>query len=200
MTPARTAPADVVRRGLRILAPFAGALLALPAAAAGAAGEAPEPHRGSLSAELLAAAFAIGVVMAAWWLASLRHRRSRGLVLPVRPAPRPSPGERDGRLVPADPERRWSAQIEWREGDGGGRFCVTAREAGVPAEAVIGVSRPLRWPPGDREAVRELTRAADDLATEVTAAGWRPVAAGGDWFAKRFEWEPATGRSPAEAR
>jgi hypothetical protein len=71
---------------------------------------------------------------------------------------------------------------------------VTAQEAGIPSEAVLGESRPLEWPPGDPEAVRAMTRAAEELAAAVTASGWRPVATGREWFAKRFEWEPVDAR------
>ena len=110
---------------------------------------------------------------------------------PVRPAagePPPAPVAAPAPAgFPPDPRLTWAAEIEWREIDGESRFCVIARGAGT---VEIAQSPALDWPPEGPAAVKAVTDAADDLAASLVAAGWKPLAPGSAWYAKRFAWEP----------
>ena len=89
--------------------------------------------------------------------------------------------------APPDPRRSWAAEIEWRQIDGESRFCAIARGA---ATVEVAQSPPLDWPPEGPAAVQAVTDAADELAATLVAAGWKPLAPGSAWYAKRFAWEP----------
>jgi MYXO-CTERM domain-containing protein len=93
-------------------------------------------------------------------------------------------------LAPPDPERRWTAELEWHDEAGGPRFHVIARaEDGGPA-ARIASSERLEWPPPDAVAVQRLRRTVARIEAAVRDAGWAPLPAGETWYAKRFAWAP----------
>jgi hypothetical protein len=100
--------------------------------------------------------------------------------------PQPRPGVR-----PPDPDRRWTAEIQWARSGDTARFCVAARDEQGESEPVIARSEPFDWPPEGPEAVQALVGAADALSEGLTVAGWTPLPRGEAWYAKRFEWEPA---------
>jgi hypothetical protein len=59
----------------------------------------------------------------------------------------------------------------------------------------------LEWPPSSPDAVQALTVAADRLEASLLGAGWRKLAPGAAWYARRFGWEPArAGTTPPEAQ
>lgn len=96
---------------------------------------------------------------------------------------------------PSDAGVERVAQIEWRHDADGARFHVVARSVPGHDETLIAESEPLEWPPSSQEAVLAFTRAPDELAASVTAAGWRAIEPGEAWYAKRFAREPADGTS-----
>jgi hypothetical protein len=104
---------------------------------------------------------------------------------PSEPPP-PRPGVR-----PPDPDRRWTAEIQWARSGDSARFCVAARDEQGESEPVIARSEPFDWPPEGTDAVQALVGAADALSEGLTVAGWTPLPRGEAWYAKRFEWEPA---------
>lgn len=91
---------------------------------------------------------------------------------------------------PPDPRRPWAAEIEWCEAGGEWRFRVLARTPGGEAPSTVVDSPPLEWPPSSETAVEALTRAAERLEAVMVAAGWKALAPGDAWYAKRFAWEP----------
>jgi hypothetical protein len=105
-------------------------------------------------------------------------------------------GSRRAAAAPPAPHRAWTAEVEWRAAGGEACFSAVARPAEGAGTAVIAESDRLEWPPMSAAAVAALTAAAEDLETRMVAAGWRPLAPGDAWYAKRFEWEPV-GRMPA---
>jgi hypothetical protein len=133
-----------------------------------------------------------------------RKPRSR-VAPPPEPPPRPvgpvhdPPAKPRSRAAPPDPAIAWTAEIDWREKDGTGRFRVVAT-AQDGRTAVVAQSAVLEWPPRSPEAVKALTAAADRLEASLVAAGWRKLTPGASWYARRFDWEPArAGTRPAEA-
>jgi hypothetical protein len=92
-------------------------------------------------------------------------------------------------LVPTDPSHAWTAEIEWQEAGGDRLFRVIARSE-THAPMVLAASEPLPWPPAGPEAIAAMSSAVDALAARMQAAGWRPLTAGGAWYAQRFAWEP----------
>jgi hypothetical protein len=118
---------------------------------------------------------------------------------PIRAVPDPSDPPapaRSGLATPPDPASAWTAEIDWREKDGVGRFLViaTARDGRT---AVVGRSGSLEWPPSTPDAVQALTAAADGLEASLLDAGWRKLAPGESWYARRFGWEPARAGAPS---
>ena len=108
----------------------------------------------------------------------------------------PPPSSGDDALRPPDPRRGWTAEVEWD----GSCFAVVARTEDGGTGVRLATSAPLPWPPSDAKAVRDLTRAAEHLEASLLAAGWTPLAPGAAWYAKRFAWAAAPGRSaPAPA-
>jgi hypothetical protein len=106
-------------------------------------------------------------------------------------------------LVPPDPHRRWTATIEWHQADTAAHFSVVARAGrGAPA-TVLADSGPVEWPPMTPTSVQALGAAAAQLEASLVAAGWKALAPGHEWYAKRFAWEPVAedaSRSPAGKR
>jgi hypothetical protein len=92
---------------------------------------------------------------------------------------------------PPDHRLAWTAEIEWRQLDGGSRFCAIARG---PETVMLAESPPLEWPPSGAAAVLATTSAAQELAATLENRGWKPLPPGSAWYAKRFAWEPV----PAE--
>jgi hypothetical protein len=111
---------------------------------------------------------------------------------PAAPRLRPvDPPARDpgGAGPPPDRTVAWTAEIEWRDAEGSGRFRVVAR-ATDGRSAVVGRSRALDWPPSGPEAGQALSAAVDRLEAGLTGAGWGKLAPGTAWYARRFGWEP----------
>jgi hypothetical protein len=135
----------------------------------------------------------LGVVIALGALAvpELRRRRAER----PRPAPAPPRG-----VLPPNPQRAWTASIEWRQADGEARFCVLARGSGDEPGSVLAESEPVPWPPTDPAAVQALAEAAQRLEAALLSAGWRPLPPGREWYAKRLSWEPAAARQAARPR
>jgi hypothetical protein len=162
---------------------------------------------------LLGVGAAAAVALAAWlWT---RRRRSAGAAVGAAPPGRPpdasaqppaAPGPPvQARLLPEPPpdptpwlppdtSRAWRAEIEWNHAADASTFRVVARAPDGPSAAVIGESRPLEWPPSSAEAARALPHAVYALGDSLTRAGWRPIAPGEQWHAKRFAWEPVISR------
>jgi hypothetical protein len=93
---------------------------------------------------------------------------------------------------PPDPQRGWSAEIEWCEHGGEWRFRAVARPQEGAGAAIVAESAPLEWPPASDASVQELSGAAELLEAAMVTAGWKALASGGAWYAKRFAWEPDT--------
>ena len=106
-------------------------------------------------------------------------------------AARSEPPEQTPGVRPPDPDRSWTAEIQWARSGDSARFCVVARDEQGRTESVIARSEPFDWPPEGTDAVQALVGAADALAEALTLAGWRPLSPGEAWYAKRFEWESA---------
>jgi hypothetical protein len=104
--------------------------------------------------------------------------------------------DRAAAAVPPDERRVWAAEIEWREVKEGGRFEAVACPTGSRVTATIAESPTLTWPPTDSESVRALVQATSDLELALVGAGWKPVAPGRAWYAKRFAWEPPGDGAP----
>jgi hypothetical protein len=100
-------------------------------------------------------------------------------------------------VVPPDPRREWTAEVEWRPTGRDTRFRALARRPDGGAAVAVAESPQLEWPPSDARSVEALTEAADALATTLEASGWKPLRPGGAWYAKRFRWDPVTADSPA---
>ena len=125
---------------------------------------------------------AAGSLVALAWIG--RRRRRAGAL--------PRAGERPGTRFAAPPDvaLAWTAEIEWHQEPGGSRFRIMAT-AGSPERTAVSESEPLEWPPTGPDSLRALRDAVDELEAGAVAAGWRPVAAGRAWYAKRFTWQPA---------
>jgi hypothetical protein len=96
-----------------------------------------------------------------------------------------------GPVVPPDPASRWSAELEWRDVGGEWRFRAIARTTKGGSGVAVAESSSLEWPPSSDASVQALADAAERLEALMVAAGWKPVAARGPWYAKQFVWEPA---------
>jgi len=177
--------------------------VASPRAAAPPVRSTPAPPSTRRSSTPLVPLALIGVLLALGVLAlpELRRRRSG--------APPPAwrgRYERLRALAPPDPHRGWTAVIEWHEAER--CFRVRAQHSAGDPGAVLAESPPLPWPPADPAAVQALTEAAERLEDALQASGWRALAPGSEWYAKRFAWEASgarrqarpRGRRPAHAR
>ena len=150
------------------------------------------------------------VAAAAASMLLVRRRRSRAFAAPLAPAPpvavagppsgsdrllfsRASPDQPRQRagVSPPEPDRPWTAEIEWTRSGDTARFCVLARDEPGASETVLARSESFDWPPEGTEAVQALVAAADALSEALALAGWKPLPRGEAWYAKRFEWEPA---------
>lgn len=92
--------------------------------------------------------------------------------------------------LPAEPEAAWTAEIEWRGGPDGARFCAVARSADGAGAHMVTESAPVAWPPAGPAGVEALTNAHRELQAALASAGWKPLSPGGRWYATRFAWEP----------
>jgi hypothetical protein len=92
--------------------------------------------------------------------------------------------------TPPDPHRQWTATIQWRHADEDSRFCIVAEPAQGHGATVLAASEPLEWPPTSPASVRALGAATETLATALVSVGWHELPRGGEWYAKRFAWEP----------
>jgi hypothetical protein len=147
------------------------------------------------SAALIVLAFAAGAGALA--VAGLRRRRRRAVAgqSPSTPAPTSAPDSagqvaRAQGPTPPDPQRRWNATIEWRHADAEWRFCVLAEPDQGHASTVLASSEPLEWPPTTPASVQALSGATEKLAASLVSVGWRELPPAGEWYAKRFAWEP----------
>ncbi len=101
---------------------------------------------------------------------------------------------------PPDLRRPWIAEIEWSETEDGARFSAIARaDDGAADEVIVAHSRPLDWPPKDPACLDTLTAAVETLEVALLGAGWRPLANGRAWYAKRFEFAPSASRGGSAA-
>ena len=104
-------------------------------------------------------------------------------------------------LLPAELEAAWTAEIEWRGGPEGARFCAVARRADGAGAHVVAESAPVAWPPAGPAGVEALTNAHRALGAALARTGWKPLSPGSAWYATRFAWEPvAPAPRPARAR
>jgi hypothetical protein len=144
----------------------------------------------SVAVLLFLIADAIALVTLAAALLHRRGDRARG----APPAARRDRHAAAALCPPPDPDRRWSAEIEWRSDGDQARFAVVARDRPTSDGTVLATSAPLDWPPAGPDAVRALSAAADRLAATYTDAGWNPMPPGDAWYAKRFAWLPSQQR------
>ena len=91
----------------------------------------------------------------------------------------------------------WTAEIQWRGGDGLPRFCLVAWPPGGEEAVCLLESQGLEWPPRSEAATETLAGAVADLERSAVAAGWEMAGRGASWFATRFVW-PRTDRAPAQ--
>ena len=106
-------------------------------------------------------------------------------------------------LMPPDPQRRWTATIEWHQTDTAARFSVVARAGRDAAETVLADSGPVEWPPMTPMSVQAVGAATAKLEASLVAAGWTALPPGHEWYAQRFAWEPVAeeaSHSPAAKR
>ncbi len=129
------------------------------------------------------------------WGAWLKARRRRG---DEEDSAAPARGSAFEALQPPDPGAPWFAEVEWHQGSEGTWFRAIAQSPQAQDETVIGESSPIEWPPRSQAAVEGLTRASDELAASMSAAGWRPIDRGRARYARRFIWEPVDA-APAPA-
>jgi hypothetical protein len=105
----------------------------------------------------------------------------------------PAPGV-NGRAAVLPPDRRhaWTAEIEWRHGAAGSRFCVIARNGQGPGDIALALARSdrLEWPPAGPASVQAMTEAAEQLEAALLAAGWKALPRRDTWYAGRFAWDP----------
>jgi len=109
----------------------------------------------------------------------------------------PMAGGAHGGPVPPDPDRAWSAEVEWEHAEGEGRFRVLARDKEDGSAVALAKSEPLEWPPRGPQSVQAMSRAADELESSLLAAGWKPLPPGEAWYAKRFAWARPIAAAPA---
>jgi hypothetical protein len=162
-------------------------------------GTAPDRSDSSPTAWLVVIALAAVLVVLAVVL--LRHRRT-AVQDSNDPAPQPPPDAADQApqadpdpsgsppTAPPDPLRPWTATIQWRHADAESRFCVVAEPAQGHGETVLATSEPLEWPPTTPASVQALTDATEKLAAALASVGWQELPHTGEWYAKRFAWEP----------
>jgi hypothetical protein len=99
--------------------------------------------------------------------------------------------------APPDPERVWTAEVEWRQAGGEARFVVSALPVGPGSATTIAESPPLAWPPTDAASVDALSDAAHALQAAMLSTGWRALEPGSAWYSKRFAWGPPAVPAPA---
>jgi hypothetical protein len=92
--------------------------------------------------------------------------------------------------LPSDPQRGWTAEIEWRASESDSSFWVLAAADDGSGRTPVAQSAALEWPPSGPTAVQALSDAAGALEEALLSAGWAPLPAGDAWYAKRFRWEP----------
>jgi hypothetical protein len=129
------------------------------------------------------------VIAIATALVLLRRRAGRRAGSPAAVESFPS-------LAPPDQGRGWLAEIEWLQSGDEARFRVVARNGEEPA-CVVAESPQLPWPPEGTSSIEAMTKMVDGLVASLAEAGWRPLAPGEAWYAKRFGWEPVPA-PPAE--
>jgi hypothetical protein len=117
-----------------------------------------------------------------WTLVLLRRRRGT-----------PRPNGRRGALPP-DPQRPWTASIDWVEDGAGAHFRVVARAK--DEESTILRSAVLPWPPTDSGAVDAMTTAVERLELRLLDAGWARAEPGPAWYEKHFAWTPKPAAPP----
>jgi hypothetical protein len=146
------------------------------------------------TAALIVLALAAGAGALA--IAGLRRRRAAATgQSPSDPGPT-SPPDSAGQVAgapgprPPDPQRRWNATIEWRHAAAEWRFCVLAEPAQGHESTVLASSEPLEWPPTSPASVQALSTATEKLAASLVSVGWQELPTAGEWYAKRFAWEP----------
>jgi hypothetical protein len=167
-----------------------------------AAQSSPTGLRTVVAAVLAILAFAVGFAIAA-----RSPRRARpGSEWSAEPEPKPPPpaaepsAPRRPTLEPPATGRAWSAEIEWHATAGVGCFRAIARAVDGSDTAFLAKSASVEWPPSGHAAVPTLSTAVEQLEKRFVAAGWRPLAPGGAWYAKRFAWEPVASMPAASGR
>jgi hypothetical protein len=101
------------------------------------------------------------------------------------------------RPVPPDPQRPWTAEVDWAGSGTTARFTVLARSGEQDEATVVAQSAPLAWPPTTPSTFQALTDAVAELERALLYAGWTPLSPGSAWYAKRFAWKPAVVERPA---
>jgi hypothetical protein len=125
---------------------------------------------------------ASAVIAIATALVLLRWRAGRQAGSPAAVEPLPP-------LAPPDQGLGWLAEIEWLQSGDEARFRVVARNGEAPS-CVVAESPRLSWPPAGTSSIEAMTKMVDRLVASLAQAGWRPLAPGEAWYAKRFGWEP----------
>jgi hypothetical protein len=142
----------------------------------------------------IAALLGAGLALSLWY----RHHRTRPpaaapegppAVPLAPPVPPPLPPPRPA-FAPPDPHTAWTAEIAWTEDGTRARFRAIAHQ-GTEREVTLAESDPVQWPPTTPEAVAAVSAAAESLTERLTGAGWRTLALGDTWYARRFAWDPA---------
>ena len=100
--------------------------------------------------------------------------------------------------APPDPSVAWHAEVDWRQEDGQARFRVMALRVDKRDATVVAESAPFAWPPTEDGSVEALTATVDRLDAALVDAGWSPLAPGGAWYARRFEWAPVAEPEPEQ--
>ena len=129
-----------------------------------------------------------------------RPRRAETLLLSAAERPTAAGEQRanpPGSPLPPDPQRAWSAEIEWIGAGNESRFAVIARTGQQAEPQSVAESSPLEWPPTSTAGVQALTDAVAELERELLAAGWAALEPGAGWYAKRFGWKPVIVVEPA---
>ena len=160
-------------------------LVLLALAAAGVVASRARSHKDGFSGGRWFAA----LLPAAAATATLPEERPRTVPIttPARTLPPPAAAPVRDRVPPPDARRSWIAEVQWRES----RFTVVARAGDDEPSVALATTAPLRWPPADAGAVREMQSAVERLGTALLATGWRPLPDGSAWYAKRFAWTAA---------
>jgi hypothetical protein len=114
------------------------------------------------------------------------------------PALRMSDGKRFSRRRteprPPDVDAHWSAELRWVQAESTAWFQAVASPMQGGTEVELAQSPSMPWPL-DGKAAKELSAAVGRLEESLLAAGWRPLARGDAWYARRFGWDPAARHS-----